>query len=136
MIQSYSQNITVLTNSDISFNNTFVKGKTVKQIGSSTFQFNKKGLYLVTFNGFGSTAGTAGNIAVQMVKDGVLVPEAQTVNTSSGTTDIETLTFTTKVQVPHDNSECCNVSPTVVSFRNVGVEAVFTLANVVITKVC
>lgn len=136
MIQSYSQNVTVAQNSAIPFNSTFTKGGTVQQVGAGTFQFNKKGLYILHFDAVVAQSTTAGNITVQMFKDGVAAPEAVTQASSTAATDIEAISFTTRVQVPFDNTDCCNVAPTTVQLRNIGVPALFSQANVVITKLC
>ena len=65
---------------------------------------------------------------VQMAKDGVLQPQAQSTGTS--------LHFTTLVQVPRDNSNNCCASPTLIQMLNTGAEATFDNVNVVVTKVC
>ena len=73
----------------------------------------------------GSTAAEA---TIELSKDGVLLPQAQ----STGTT----LGFTCLVQVPTSNSNCCCASPTLLQVVNTGAEAVFDSINVVVTKLC
>ncbi len=136
MLQSYSQNITVPTASSIPFNNNFEKGCSVVQNGAGSFQFNKKGLYLVSFDASAFASATAGNITVQLFKDGVADPGGLTQANSTAATDIEALSFTAHVQVPCDNTCACNVAPVTVQIRNTGVAATFVQANVVITRLC
>lgn len=136
MIQSYSQNVAVPAASSIPFNNTFQKGCAVEQAGAASFQLNRKGLYLVHFDASAFASTAAGNISVQLFKDGVADPGGFAQASSTADTDIESLSFETHVQVPCDNTCACNVSPVIIQIRNVDVPATFIQANVVITKLC
>lgn len=136
MIQSHSQNITVPTNSSIPFNSLFKKGCTVAQNGAATFQFNRRGLYLVAFDASAFAAATAGNITIQLYRNGVLDPGGFTQAASTAAADIEALSFSTLVQVPCDNTCDCGTAPVTVQIRNIGVPATFVQANAVITKLC
>lgn len=136
MLQSHSQNITVPANSAVPFNNNFEKGCSVVQNGAASFQFNRKGLYLVSFDASAFASATAGNITLQLYRDGVADPGGLTQANSTAATDIEALSFTTHVQVPCDNTCACNVSPVTVQIRNIGVPATLVQANVVITRLC
>lgn len=136
MIQTYSKNITVATNTDIPFNSTsLIKGCTTTKTGISTVTLNKAGIYMVSFDAsvIGSAADT---ITVQLSKNGTLIPEATTSETTANTTDLHSISFQTLVQVTDDNSCSCTDSGTVISIVNTGIATTFTQANLVITKIC
>lgn len=123
MLQAYSLNQAVGANASIPFNNVSIKkGCTAQLQGVSSIELNKAGVYMVSFDGVAGTATT-----VQLYKDGVALPQAQ----STGTT----LGFTTLVQVPQNNMCNCATSPTVLRVNNL-TAGTFTNANIVVTKVC
>lgn len=137
MLETYSQNITVLQNTAIPFNSTSIrKGCTAVKTDVNTIELNKSGIYMVSFDAVASTSTTSGNIVVQMSKNGTLEPQAITATTSTGTTDIESLSFVTLVQVSEDNSCNCCDSPVILKFLNTGIGATYVQANVVVTKIC
>lgn len=137
MLETYSQNLSVLTNVAISFNNTPIeKGCTSVKTDVNTIALNKEGVYMVSFDASAAASTTPGNITVQMTKDGTFVPQALTTNSSTASTDIESLSFVTLVQVNRNNSCRCSDAPVILRFINTGVPATFTQANVVITKIC
>ena len=137
MLETYSQNVTVLQNTAIPFNSTSIrKGCTAVKTDVNTIELNKSGIYMVSFDAVASTSTTSGNIVVQMSKDGTLEPQAITATTSTGTTDIESLSFVTLVQVSEDNSCNCCDSPVILKFLNTGIGATYVQANVVVTKIC
>jgi hypothetical protein len=134
MLEIYSQNITVPQNVAIPFNSTSIsKGCTAVKSAADTIELNKCGVYAVEFDGVAS--GT-GNIVIQLQKNGVLQPQALTANTSTGTSDVEAMSFYTLVQVADSNSSCPCSSPTILRFINTGVSAQYVQANVIITKLC
>lgn len=136
MLQTYSKNIIVETNTAIPFNSTsIIKGCTADKTGISTVTLNRAGVYMLSFDA--SVAGNAGGtITVQLSKNGTLVPEAVTSETAANTTDLHSISFQTLVQVSQNNSCKCSDSGTVVSIVNTGVPVTFTQANLVITKLC
>ena len=137
MLETYSQNITVLQNTAIPFNSTSIrKGCTAVKTDVNTIELNKSGIYMVSFDAVASTSTASGNIVVQMSKNGTLQPQAITATTSTGTTDIESLSFVTLVQVSEDNSCSCCDSPVILKFLNTGIGATYVQANVVVTKIC
>ena len=74
-------------------------------------------------------ASSAAAVTIQLFKDGIAQPQAQSTGTSPS--------FTTLVQVDTNNSNCCCSSPTLVQIRNVGAAvATLTDANVCVTKIC
>ena len=125
MLEAYSLNVTVAVDTPIPFNNvTIQKGCTARLSSPSTIQLNKCGVYMVSVD-----ASSAATSTIQLYKNGVAQPQAQ----STGGTPA----FTTLVQVTENNTCACCSSPTILQVLNVGeAEATFTDANIVITKVC
>lgn len=124
MLQAYSNNITVEANQAIPFNNTqLLKGCTAAHNSPATFELNKCGTYLVTFNGSAATDVTA-----QAFVNGVARPGAQGIGPA--------VAFSDTVVVPNNNCKCnpCT-SPTIVQVKNTGAAAeTFDVANIIITK--
>lgn len=138
MVNSYTNtNLAVITNEAITFNNNSVQtGCTVTHsAGSATFALNKPGFYFVTFNGIAAATEAIGDITVQLQQNGVNVPGALTTASSTTVlTDIESLNFSTIIQV---KPSCCAVDNNVnLTLVNTGVPATFSNVNVVITKLC
>ena len=122
MIEAYSTNIAVGADTNIPFNSVSVqKGCTVTKSSTDTFNLNKCGIYMVSVD-----ASTGTSTTIQLYKDGVAQPQAQ----STGITP----SFTTLVQVPNNNSNCPCSSPTTITVQNT-TAGTFTDANIVITKV-
>lgn len=124
MLEAYSVNVAVAANAAVPFNNVTVeKGCTAKLSAPATIELNKCGVYMVAVDAVASAATT-----VQLYKDGVAQPQAQSTGTA--------VSFVTLVQVDRNNSNCnCCSSP--VNLRLVSNTAVtFTNANIVVTKVC
>ena len=123
MLEAYSVNVAVGTNANIPFNSTAIqKGCTAVKTSADTINLNKCGVYMIECD-----VSTATSTTIQLVKDGVLQPQAQ----STGLTP----SFTTLVQVDKNNSCCPCASPTVIQVRNT-VAGTLTDANIVVTKVC
>lgn len=98
-----------------------VKGETAVLTSPTTISLNRCGVYMVACNASTETANT-----IQLTKDGVLQPQAQSTGTSPS--------FVTLVQVDRNNTCCCCSSPVVL---NVTLTTAGTLdANIVVTKVC
>lgn len=123
MLEAYSVNVAVGANANIPFNSTtLIKGCTATKPSADTFDLNSCGVYMVSVD-----ASTATSTTIQLYKDGVAQPQAQSTGLSPS--------FTTLVQVDHNNSNCCCDSPTVIQIRNT-TAGTFTDANICITKVC
>ena len=123
MLEAYSLNVAVAADSPIPFNNTTIeKGCTAKLSSPATIELNKCGIYMVEVDASSAAAAT-----IQLVKDDVLQPQAQSTGTSPS--------FTTLVQVDHNNSNCCCSSPTLLQIRSI-TASTYTDANVVVTKIC
>ena len=136
MVDSYNiQSQTVDVNDLLTFSiNSILTGCTVSHTaGSTTFSLNKPGLYFVSFNAVGTISGaTAGAITVQLQNNGTAVPGALSSDTSASTTDVRNLSFTKVIRV---NPSCCAVNNQAnLTFVNIGLGAIYTNANVVITK--
>lgn len=123
MLEAYSTNVTVGANSAIPFNAvSVVKGNTAVLTSPTTIELNRCGVYMVECDVSASAANT-----IQLSKDGVLQPQAQ----STGTTP----SFTTLVQVDRNNTCCACSSPVVL--RVIATTAgTLTDANIVVTKIC
>ena len=122
MIEAYSVNVAVGADTNIPFNSTSMsKGCTAVKTGPDTFELNKCGVYMVSVD-----CSTGTSTTIQLVKDGVLQPQAQ----STGLTP----SFVTLVQVPNNNTCCPCSSPTVIQVHNT-TAGTFTDANIVITKI-
>lgn len=123
MLEAYSLNITVPADSAIPFNNIPIeKGCTARLSAPATIELNKKGIYIVYFDGVADASTT-----VQLYKNDIAQPQAQ----STGTT----VSFVTLVQVTCDNSCACSTSPTTLKIVNT-TAGTFTNVNVAITKLC
>ena len=121
MLEAYSINKEIAVDAPLTFDNvTLKKGCTAVLSGASTIELNKCGVYMVSLDGVAGTETT-----VQMYKNGVAQPQAQ----STGTT----LGFETLVQVSNNNCGCACSSPTTLQFMN-ETAATFDVANVVVTK--
>lgn len=123
MLETYSTNVAVEASSAIPFNNASLKkGCTSVLNGASTIQLNKCGVYMVSFDATAEASTT-----VQLYKNGVAQPQAQSTGTSLG--------FVTLVQVT-DNNTCCPCS-SATNLQLINTTATtLTNANVVVTKIC
>lgn len=135
MLEAYSTNIAVATNSAIPFNNvTIEKGCTAKIESSATISLNKAGVYMVSVDAAGIPT-SAGVMSIQLSKDGTLQPQAQSAVTGT-TTNVDNVSFTTLVQVKDNNTCSCCTSPTIIRVVNTGVPATYNIANICVTKIC
>lgn len=136
MLEVYSLEQTVGTNVTVPLNNlTIQKGCTAVLSAPSTIQLNKCGVYMVSCNCSAEVSDDIGDISIQMTKNGLLQPQAQSTTTGE-TGDITTMSFVTLVQVNDSNSCRCCDSPTLIQFINTGVPAIYHNINVTVTKVC
>lgn len=133
MIEAYSNNISVSTNSLMPFNTVFQKGTTVEKSGDSTIKFDKCGIYILSLNASG-VAAEGGNMSLQLMTNGVLQNNAFAAVTASDTTSTHNLSFSTKIQVPSNSTDCACSPEFVVSVVNNGVAATYSLVDILITK--
>ena len=135
MIEAYSNNINVATDATIPFTNVQIqKGCTAKIESSGTIELNKAGIYMVSVDAAG-TPTTDGDMSIQLYKDGVAQPQAQS-EVAGTTTAAANLGFLTLVQVKENNTCSCCTSPTFVRVVNTGVPVDYAIANIAVTKVC
>ena len=136
MIEAYAKNQSIpATTGIVPFTSVSLKkGQTVELNGVNSIQLNKCGVYEVIFNAT-ALAGTAGNVTIEMTKNGVTQPQATTTITGATTTTAVNVPISTLVQVKDNNSCCCCDAPTILQFLNTGV-AITADTNVVVTKVC
>lgn len=123
MLQAYSLNVEVAADTAIPFNSASAnKGCADVLVSPTTIELNKRGVYLVMFNSSLEAATT-----VQLTKDGVAQPQAQSTGTNPN--------FSTLVQVDRDTCGCCCSSPTTLQIKNTGdAAATFIDCNVVVIK--
>ena len=136
MIQGYSSNLTMAAGAVYPINNiTLKKGCSVVQSGTSTFQLNQRGVYLVHYDGFAAASTAGGTVSTQLYINGGAQPEAVSTFEAADVADAGALHFETCVQVANNN---CNrnltSSPTVLQFMNNGIAVEDAHINVVITK--
>lgn len=135
MLEAYSTNVSVATNSAVPFNNISIqKGKTTELTSVGTVQLNKCGIYMIKVDAAGIPT-SEGVMSIQLSKDGSLQPQAQSAVTGT-TSNVDNLSFTSLVQVKEDNTCNCCTSPTVIRIVNTGVPATYNIANIVVTKIC
>lgn len=136
MLQAYSSNLSVAANTNFPFNNVTVdKGCAEKLTAPASIELEKRGVYLVEVDGYG-TADAATLVSAQLYVNGVAQPQALSTFTGvSGAAD--TFSFKTLVQVTENNCNCnCCSSPTVLQIRNGATALTDAHINVVVTKIC
>ena len=122
MLEAYSINAAVTAGGAVPFNSVSVeKGCTAKLTSPSTIELNKCGVYMVAVD-----AVAAASTTLQLTKDGVAQPQAQSTGTA--------LSFVTLVQVPTSNSNCACSSPVTLRLLNT-VATTLTNCNICITKI-
>lgn len=136
MLQAYSSNLSIAENTAFPFNNvTLDKGCGEALSAPATIQLNKRGVYLVEVDGFGTGAG-ADTDTIQLYVNGVAQPQAISSFTTAAAT-ISNFGFKTFVQVNENNCPCnCLTSPTVLQVLNGAAELTAAHINIVVTKIC
>jgi len=136
MLQAYSSNITIAADSAIPFNNiTIDKGCSEKLTAPGTIELDRRGLYMVQFDGFG-TGSAAGDEVIQLYLNGVAQPQAQCQFTTAAG-DVSNFSFSTLVQVSENNCSCnCYTSPTVLQVRASGTDLTEADANIIVNRLC
>ena len=136
MIQAYSNNINVSANTAIPLNNVKIrKGCNESLAAPATIQLNKRGVYVVSVDAYGSAAAP-GEISVQLVKNGIPQPSAISQASVASANSIVAFGFEDLVQVPQDNNACCCTSPTELSVVSGDTNITGLHINVVVTKLC
>ena len=136
MLQAYSSNLSIAANTAFPFNNLVIdKGCGETLSAPASIQLNKRGVYLVEVDGFGTGAAAATG-TTQLYVNGVAQPQAISSYASSAG-DVSNFGFKTFVQVTENNCKCnCLTNPTVLQVVNG--EAALTDAhiNINVTKIC
>ena len=136
MINSYNTSSqTIDVNGLVEFNGTNIStGCTVTQSGTTAFKLNKSGFYFVSFNANVATSATAGDVTVQLNNNGTAVKGATATFNSSATTAIGTIAFSTIIQI---RPSCCAINNQGnLTLENTGISAIYSNANITITKLC
>lgn len=134
MIEAYSQNVTVNSNSNIPFEITKIdKGCYENLSGLSSLNLNHCGVYCVTVNGT-VTPSAAGTFGIELFKDGVAQVDTLTQATVEAS-QLYPFSFMTFVQVSKNNSNCACSSPTVLNVTNTGVDVVYNNVKIAVNKV-
>lgn len=159
MIETYSKNIDVAESTAIPLNTiALMKGCTATKSGTTSIQLQRAGIYEVNISATAKLqtlasapasapasttdstavvkASDSNVIAIQLYKDNVVQPQAYSAVTASDTTSLHPLSFTTLVQVPTNNSQCCCSSPVTVDIVNQCADATYDTIDVVVTKIC
>ena len=122
-------------NDVLKFNNSQKTGCAVEFAnGTGSVTIRKPGLYQIAFNGIAVESGTAGDVAVQLQKNGADVPGATAQATSANATAVVNPAFETIIEVPQ--SCACVNNTAVLTVKNVGVAANFANANLSVVKLC
>lgn len=136
MLEVYSKNVDVAAEGSIPLTTVaLMKGTSTQLLGTSTIQFNKCGIYEVTVSG-SVTGSAAGEIEVQLDKDGVLQPQAVALATAADASTIIPFSFTTLIQVPDNNAiNCPCATVTTISLRNMGIAATYNTIGVTAVRI-
>ena len=136
MLELYSLNVEVDQNGSIPFNNVdLAKGCTAVLAAPGTVQFNKSGVYMVDVSA-SITPAAAGDVSIQLAKDGVLELGSFSEATAAAG-DTIALGFTSLVQVSKNNNPCnCTTNPTTIQLINTGQAGTFPIVRMVVTKIC
>lgn len=119
--------------SPITFNAFSTNGSAITVVGNNVVKITKPGIYYVSFSGVGIATATAGDVSVQLYRDGSPIPGILATEYSSATTDLVNLGFSTIVEVK--KSCACVDNTAVLTILNIGTNATFTNAEVSIVKV-
>lgn len=118
MLEVYSKNVTVAPNSAIPLNTiAFVRGCAEKLSGAATIQFLRSGAYSVKVT-CSAVASAAGDISIQLYKNGVAQPQAAQTVTAADTTSSYSLSLDTIVSVSQNGCKCCGNDSTNVTIVN------------------
>lgn len=135
-VQTYNNVSQVLTtNSNLNLGSVSVDtGCSISNAsGSTSIKLRNPGLYLIMLDAVAvNSSGTAGDVTVQMQKNGVNLPDAFSTATSSSATDEVALSFSKLVQV---SQSCCAVdNSALITFINTGALATYSHVNVTAIK--
>lgn len=124
----------VAQNANVEFDNFSGTGCSIRAMGSTGVEISKPGLYLVTVNASCSEAGTAGDITLQLNRNGVAIPGALATDTSAAETSIANVSFCTILEVL--SSCACVDNTTMLTIENIGVNATIQNVEMNVVKLC
>lgn len=135
MLQIYSENVTVNSNSSFPLNNIVIEKGNTATVQGNTIQFNKAGIYYVAVDASVEPSAAA-LMTIGLTKNGQSLPYAGA--QANGTTGNTTaLAFSTLIRCPQNNTNCCLTAPTVITIDNETEDANLTGSiNIVVTKIC
>lgn len=122
----------VAINGLVAFANFQQTGCSIAFSGGTGIEIKTPGIYHIIFNGVAS--GAAGEITVQLMKNGVLIPGTETTIATTGATDLENISFSTIIEVLPSCS-CIN-NNVELTIQNTGIAAVFASASINVVKLC
>lgn len=138
MIQVYSNGVSVAAGGTYPLNNvTFYKGQTAVQNAAGSIALDKKGVYIVQVDGFGTVAAD-GIYSIQLAQNGVPVPQAISTTTAAAN-NVASGSFTTLVTVSQTDCPCnWTTSATTLSIINPEGAGDVTEGhiNMIVTKLC
>lgn len=136
MLEAYAVNKTIAANDLIPFDSvSLLKGQTAVLSGASSIQLNRCGVYMISAV-FTGTPAAAGAVSIEMLRNGVVQPQASANLAAELTTVSVAVPISTLVQVSENNGNCCCKSGTIIQFRNSGVGLNAARTSIIITKVC
>ena len=139
VLDAYSITSTnVAVGASIPFTTNYIKtGVSISDsTAASTINLNKSGIYLITFGAtVANQAAEAGNVTVQIYRNGNAVPGAVATESSSGPTDLASLSISTIIEVD-DVCPCSGAGYTniPITFVNSGVASVISNVKIVVIK--
>ncbi len=138
MIQVYSNGVSVAAGGTYPLNNvTFYKGQTAVQNAVGSIALDKKGVYVVQVDGFGTVAAD-GVYSIQLAQNGVPVPQAISTTTAAANS-VASGSFTTLVTVAQ--TDCpCNWTTSATNLSIINPEGAGDVTeghiNMIVTKLC
>ena len=121
----------VVVDSVFNFPNVTRTGSSIVSNGSGSFTLDNAGLYLIIASVSGAGAA-AGNLSIQINRNGVLIPGTVQVANSTAVTDIVNLTTATIVDIPR--SCACINNDAVITIVNSGIAGTFVNGAIQIVK--
>lgn len=121
----------VAVDSVFDFPNVTRTGSSIVSNGSGSFTLDNAGLYLIIASVSGAGAA-AGNLSIQINRNGVLIPGTVQVANSTAVTDIVNLTTSTIVDIPR--SCACINNDAVITIVNSGIAGTFVNGAIQIVK--
>ena len=123
---------TLAANAIVAYTQFDESGISIIESGNTGFKIVKPGLYLVSFNASVASGGTAGTVTAQLMRNGTAVSGAVSSAYSASATVIESVAFTTVIEVL-GSCGCIN-NTTTLTVANTGIEAAYNNAELTVVK--